>query len=147
MPRFSLDILKPLIGQRKSNEPPGLIIVGLGNSGPEYRNTRHNAGFWCIDLLARRHGIKMARGHRTTHLGEGEIRTAVGQGGEVARVFPGPGSLTQRPHDRWVDRQRRACSGLAIVCRRPGGSRFHGRACLCGHASAARGLSPCCPAC
>jgi PTH1 family peptidyl-tRNA hydrolase len=73
MPRFRLDILKPLIGRRKSNGPPGLIIVGLGNSGPEYRNTRHNAGFWCIDWLARRHGIKMARGHRTTHLGEGEI--------------------------------------------------------------------------
>jgi len=43
---------------------PLQLVVGLGNPGPEHAATRHNAGFWFIDELARRHDGWLKPEHR-----------------------------------------------------------------------------------
>ena len=37
-------------------------FVGLGNPGPEHANTKHNAGFWVMDELARRWTVQFQPG-------------------------------------------------------------------------------------
>jgi PTH1 family peptidyl-tRNA hydrolase len=39
---------------------PIRLIVGLGNPGAEYEHTRHNAGFWLVERLARQEGISLS---------------------------------------------------------------------------------------
>jgi peptidyl-tRNA hydrolase, PTH1 family len=74
---------------------PLRIIVGLGNPGPEHQVTRHNAGFWFVDLLARRHGA--------------EFRDYRKYSGEAARVNIGGQDLVLLKPTTYMNR-----SGLAV---------------------------------
>ncbi len=49
------------------------LIVGLGNPGREYDNTRHNIGFRCVDALAAAHGLTFVKKQAKALLAEGTI--------------------------------------------------------------------------
>ena len=63
---------------------PLQIIVGLGNPGPEHRLTRHNAGFWFVDALARSFSVPF-RPHARY---QGEIAKIVHEGVELVLLKP-----------------------------------------------------------
>ncbi|WP_374199942.1 aminoacyl-tRNA hydrolase [Kitasatospora sp. SUK 42] len=49
------------------------LIAGLGNPGPWFRTTRHNAGFLTVDRLAERHGARFRRRGIATMVAEIEL--------------------------------------------------------------------------
>lgn len=60
-------------------------VVGLGNPGPKYEATRHNAGFWFVDELARREGGVF----RVEKKFSGEVARIQGPGGDCWLLKPG----------------------------------------------------------
>lgn len=49
------------------------VIVGLGNPGKKYENTRHNVGFAAIDYIAAKEGININTGKHKALVGTGYI--------------------------------------------------------------------------
>ena len=60
------------------------LIAGLGNPGSQYENTRHNAGVWFLELLARRFQISLVPDPKHFgYVGRGRIN-----GQDVRLIFP-----------------------------------------------------------
>lgn len=49
------------------------LIIGLGNPGKEYENTRHNMGFKALDALAESTGIEISKSKFHSLIGKGKI--------------------------------------------------------------------------
>ena len=49
------------------------IIVGLGNPGRQYDNTRHNVGFKCIDAIAEKNNINVLEKKHKAMVGKGFV--------------------------------------------------------------------------
>ena len=44
-----------------AGQAPEFLVVGLGNPGSQYENTRHNAGFIAMDIMAEKLGFDIKR--------------------------------------------------------------------------------------
>ncbi|MCH8186011.1 MAG: aminoacyl-tRNA hydrolase [Chloroflexi bacterium] len=113
MPKFRWPPLESIPGLRKRPaERPSLVVVGLGNPGPQYARTRHNVGFWCIDRLAANHAIDVRRRHRTSLIGEGTI-------GDTRVVLAKPRTFVNRSGDAvryLLARYRVSPEDVLVVC-------------------------------
>ena len=49
------------------------LVVGLGNPGRRYDETRHNIGFLVIDRLVRKYGLTACRSRVNAEIAEGDI--------------------------------------------------------------------------
>lgn len=60
------------------------LIVGLGNPGAKYEQTRHNVGFWFIDELAKRYNLRFSVDSRS----QGLVARLDWEGGAVYLLKP-----------------------------------------------------------
>jgi len=82
-------------------QPRGIrLIVGLGNYGAEYEATRHNAGYWLVDAIARREGARFSS-ERKFH-------------GDVARLRLGGHDVWLLKPTTYMNRSGNAVVALAL---------------------------------
>jgi PTH1 family peptidyl-tRNA hydrolase len=74
------------------------LIVGLGNPGKKYEATRHNAGFWWVDAVAR--------------AGKAEFRREARFHGEVARIAAPAGELWLLKPSTYMNESGRAVTAF-----------------------------------
>jgi PTH1 family peptidyl-tRNA hydrolase len=82
------------------------VIFGLGNPGKEYDATRHNAGWWLLDHLARTWPFESWRKDRDAHVADGYLgplrvrlvkpQTYMNRSGEVLRPYLGRAGFEPR---------------------------------------------------
>lgn len=78
---------------------PIRLVAGLANPGPQYQLTRHNAGAWFLDALARRHGAVLRDESRFF--------------GRHARVNLGGQNVSLLEPTCWMNRSGRAVGACA----------------------------------
>jgi len=92
---------------------PGHLVVGLGNPGPHYQSTRHNAGFLLVDRLAARFGIVLDR-QGTPEASDAPIVWGAGRIAEAPAVLAKPTTFMNASGEGVVSLQR-ALAPEAIV--------------------------------
>jgi PTH1 family peptidyl-tRNA hydrolase len=70
-------------GKGGGSEGPPWLVIGLGNPGVEYRNTRHNVGWWCLDELVRRTNADLNRKRKELKFAEVDLG-----GAQVVLAYP-----------------------------------------------------------
>jgi peptidyl-tRNA hydrolase, PTH1 family len=83
------------------------LVIGLGNPGPEYANTRHNLGARVVTLLAERFGERLKKSRNRAQVAElrdGDQRVVLARPDGYMNESGGPASLLARYYKVPVDR-------------------------------------------
>src|SRR5574340_885653 len=84
---------------------PIQLVVGLGNPGADYVLTRHNAGFWFVDALARAHGGSFSHERKFS--------------GEICRLNIAGHDVRLLKPDTFMNRSGQAVQALAAYLKLP----------------------------